>query len=197
MCVCAIQRIRPSFLCMCLSLIYVFSPILPPLPTELSLPQGVSQPVPPEIWQQPDRRRLDLPFSHLREAVPSHVAAAVKPGGETPTQSIRLMECAGKWPEGVCPIAVCAQLRGWLFPVNHKPGQTAAWEINCLTSPISRRLLCREDHGVLSTPPAVSQALIFDATGRHGKVLGNPLGFGSAILSYGTVFLWFSACFLA
>ena len=86
---------------------------------------------------------LGSAFSHCQEARPSCAAAAVKRCNKTHTQSISLMDCAGNRPEGVCPIAACAQLRGWLFPMNHKPGQIAAWEINCLTSPISRWLLCK------------------------------------------------------
>jgi len=133
---------------MCWSLVYVFSLILLSLPAELSLLQ--------EMRQQPPGRHSDLPFSHRREAFPSHAVAAVKPGGETPTQSISLMECAGNRPEGVRPVAVCAQLRGRLFPRNPEPGQTAAGEMNCSTSLVSRRLLCGENRRVWRTPPAVS-----------------------------------------
>lgn len=111
-----------------------------------------------DIWQQPPGIHLDLPFSHRQEAFPSHVAAAVKLGGETPTQSISLMDCAGNQREGVHPIALCAQRRGGVFPLNHKPRQIAAQEINCLTSPVSRQLLCGEDCGVLRSPHAVSHA---------------------------------------
>lgn len=174
----------------------MFSPLFCcPYPQSSPSRRGSDPPVLQEIWQHSPRRHLDLPFSHHREAFPSPAAGAVKQSGETPTQTVSLMDCAGNQPEGVCPIAVCAQLRGQLFSLNHKTRQITVWEIKCLTSPISRRLLCGEDHRVLRTPPAVSQPLVFEGTGRYGKVLANPLGFSSAIPSYGTVCS--SACFLA
>lgn len=73
---------------------------------------------------------------------------------------------------GVCPTAVCAQLRAQLFPVTHKPRQIAAQEIRGSMSLISRQMLYGEYHRALRSSPAVSQDLIFEVTRKYRMILG-------------------------